>query len=107
MDPGPSDREHGAIPLGSQELERRPLVLRGLRTAADGCATAAEDAAAYAAGRRSKASARAQGEGVADGAASLGRRRLPVIQAVREEEADVWREAHTGRRPARCATERF
>jgi hypothetical protein len=28
VDPGPQDRQHGAVPLGPQELEPGPLVLR-------------------------------------------------------------------------------
>jgi hypothetical protein len=38
------DRQPGAVPLGSQELESGPLVLCGKRLASDGGAAAAEDA---------------------------------------------------------------
>ncbi len=34
LDPGSQDRQHSAVPPGSQELVRRPDVLRGLRPAA-------------------------------------------------------------------------
>ena len=36
-------RQHGSFPLGSQELERRPDVLRGLRPSPDGNSTPNQD----------------------------------------------------------------
>jgi len=43
LHPHPSRQQPHPVPLGSQELERRPDVLRGLRPSPDGCATAAQD----------------------------------------------------------------
>jgi hypothetical protein len=43
VDPGPQDHQHHAVPLGSQELERIPDVLRRFRTAAAWRTTTAQD----------------------------------------------------------------
>jgi hypothetical protein len=48
VDPGPQDRQHGAVPLGSQELERRPDVFRGFQAPTDWSATIAQDPQALA-----------------------------------------------------------
>ena len=92
LDSGPQNRQHGAVPLGSQELERRPDVLRGLRPPADWGATATQDPQVHKAGRCSEAVGedcrRRGGERlVRSGPTTAGKARHPPIAARNEAQS--------------------
>ena len=75
MDPGPKNRQHDAVPLRSQDLERAPDVLRRFRTAAAWSTTAAQNPQSHAPQRGQGAVAQAQGPGMETGDPPVGRRR--------------------------------
>jgi hypothetical protein len=91
LDPGPQDRQHNAVPLRSQELERTSDVFRRFRPAlaAAWSSTAAQDPQSYASQRGQRAVAKAQGPGVEAGGPPVGRRGCVPWSGVKPEACDL------------------